>query len=312
DGKSKKLFQLKEPITDPYTLATGVQNETSKDTEELTFEILREIVIPEALSIAPYVDCFQFDAPRYSSVSVRPDYLAKVFEEIKAELDKPIALHVCGDTSRMFEELIKYDVDILSLDFTLAPRLIEAVSKKNFDQTLGVGVTKTEPRVESVREIRTLVEAVRKQAGEDRISFIHPACGQRNIPLGAAYGKNVNITLARNQVFYGDPEEEVATHSEGLNPTGLDPRGRFRILVDKDAGRIVVDFVDYNNRPKRRIVGDYADKIIHKMLSDEVLSEDRQGMLHLGYVARELGKAEAALHNDLDYRQDQPLLLQRG
>ena len=37
NGNSEKLLQLKEPITDPYTLATGVQNETSKDTKELTF-----------------------------------------------------------------------------------------------------------------------------------------------------------------------------------------------------------------------------------------------------------------------------------
>ena len=314
NGNPEKLLQLKEPITDPYTLATGVQNETSKDTKELTFEILREIVIPEAKSIAPYVDYYQFDAPRYSSISARPDYLAEIFEELRSELDKPIILHVCGDTSRIFEELVRFKADVLSLDFTLTPKLIEVAARKNYDQTLGVGVTKTEPRVESVKEIRTLVEEVCRKVGEDRISFVHPSCGQRNIPLSAAYQKDVNITLARDEIFYGDSKlkSEIATRSERMRPSAYDPQGKFKILVDKDLGQIVVSLVDYQNSPKRKIRGNYADKILHKVLSDGLLSGDERGMLHLGYVALELGKAETALHNGLDYRQDQPLLLQRG
>ncbi len=313
-GSGGKLLKAKEPITDPYTLATGVQNATNKDTRELTFEILREIVIPEAKSIAPYVGYFQFDAPRYSSVSARPDYLPKIYEELRAELDKPIILHVCGDTSGIFEELTGFDVDVLSLDFTLTPRLTEVASRKNYDQTLGVGLTKTEPRVESVDEVRGLIAEVCKGVGEDRVSFLHPACGQRNLPLSAAYEKDVNITLARDEYFYGSSptKVEVATHSERLRPSSYDPRGKFRILVDRGAGRIVLSLVDYQNVPKRRISGDYADKIIRKILADGLLEGDKLGMLHLGYVALELGKAETALHNGLDYRQDQPLLTPRG
>lgn len=312
-GKTHRLLQLKEPITDPYTLATSVQNKTSKDTKELTFEILRKVLIPEAKSIAPYVDYYQFDAPRYSSVSARPHYLAGIFEELKSELDKPILLHVCGDTSRIFEELVRFKVDVLSLDFTLTPKLIEVASKKNYDQSLGVGVTKTEPRVESVKEIRTLVEEVRKKIGEDRLSFVHPACGQRNLPLGAAYQKDVNITLARDEVFYGEPriKAEIASRSERLRPSAYDPHGRFKVLLDKDAGQIVVTLLDYQNLPKMKVNGNYADKILYRILSDGLLSADQRGMLHIGYVALELGKAETALHNGLDYRQDQPLLSKR-
>ena len=311
-GKKEKLLQLKEPITDPYTLATGVQNETGKDTKELTFEILREIVIPEAKSIEPYVDYFQFDAPRYSSVSARPEYLPDIYDELRGELHKPIVLHVCGDTSGIFDELTKFNVDVLSLDFTLTPRLIDAVSAGSYDQKLGVGVAKTEPRVEGVREISSLLESVRAKVGDDKILFVHPACGQRSLPLGAAYQKNVNITLARDEVFFGESElpTEIATSSERPMTTGYDPAGKFKILVDRDAGQIVVTLLDYENSPHRRIRGSFADSILHKIVSDGLLSGAKTGMLHLGYVATELGKAEVALHNGLEYRQDQPLVLQ--
>ncbi len=314
EGGTRKLLQLKEPITDPFTLATGVLNDTRKDTRELTFEILREIVIPEAKAIAPYVDYYQFDAPRYSAVSARPEYLREIYEEARAELDKPIVLHVCGDTSGIFEELVRFDVDVLSLDFTLTSKLTEVASKKNFDQTLGVGVAKTEPRVESVREISSVLQDVSRKVGEDRLSFVHPACGQRSLPLRAAYEKNVNITIARDDVFYGGSQvrEEGAARSERLKPSGYDPLGKFKILVDSGSGRIVATLVDYQNVPRRRFVGDYADRIVKTILSDGVLSEDERGSRHLAYIAIELAKAETALHNGLDYRQDQPLLLPKG
>ncbi len=314
DGRDLRLSLLKEPITDPYTLATGVQNDSRKDTKELTFEILREIVIPEAKSIAPYVEYFQFDAPRYSSASTLPGYLAAIYDELRAELDKPIVLHVCGDTSRIFDELTKLNVDVLSLDFTLTPKLIEAASKRSHEQSIGVGVTKTEPRVEGVQEISALLHQVCKRIGEDSISFIHPACGQRSLPVSSAYEKNVNIAIARDEVFLGESKlrPETATHTEKSRASDFDPRGRFRILVDRESGRIIVSFVDYHGTPKRTIVGNYADKIIHRILSDNLLALDSRGARHLGYLAIELGKAETALHNGVDYRQDQPLRLERG
>jgi methionine synthase II (cobalamin-independent) len=313
NGHKKKLLELKEPITDPYTLATGVSNDTSKDTRELTFEILKEIVLPEAKSIGQYVDYYQFDAPRYSSVSARPDYLKEIYQLLKSELDKPIVLHVCGDTSRIFQELTKFPVDVLSLDFTLTPKLIEETSKKNFDQGIGLGVTKTEPRVESAKEIANLIESATKKIGEGRIHFVHPACGQRNIPLTAAYAKNVNMTLARDEVFYGEDklQSEVVVRAEPLKPAGYDPRGKFKIFVDNGAGEIVVSLVDYDNVPKRRLKGNYSEKILNRIIEEGILSEDSRGRRHLGYVALELAKAETALHSRLAYKQDQPLFIEQ-
>jgi methionine synthase II (cobalamin-independent) len=313
NGKQERLLEFKEPITDPYTLATGVSNETSKDTRELTFEILNEIVLPEAKSLAPYVDYYQFDAPRYSSESTRPDYLREIYTRLRTELDKPIILHVCGDTSGIFAELTKFPVDVLSLDFTLTPKLVEEASRRSFEQKLGLGVVKTEPRVETVKEIRTIIETARKKLGDDKILFVHPACGQRNVPLGAAYAKNVNITLARDEVFYGEKEvkSEIATRAEPLKPSSYDPEGKFKIFVDNDAGQIVVSLVDYHNVPKRRIKGNYADKILQRIIEEGILSQDERGRRHLGYVGLELAKAETALHNGLPYKQDQPLVIER-
>src|SRR5207245_1512213 len=132
-------------------------------------------------------------------------------------------------------------------DFTYGDRLLEEVAMRNFDQSIGVGCVSTgNPMVESVKTIASLVQRAVSRIGEDRIRFVHPACGERNLPLDVAYQKNVNLTLARNEVFLGSP---TPASSISLGESDYDPNGYFLIQVDNQAQEIVVSFQSYNHVP---------------------------------------------------------------
>ena len=303
-----KYYGLKEPVTDPYTLARNCRMEGSPygDVKELTYAIAREIVRPELESIQDYVDYLQLDAP-YFSVEPFRDFINDLYEELLAGLNVPVVLHVCGDTFNVFKELTHLKVDVLSLDFTTGDRLVEEVALRNFDQKIGLGcVSTSNPIVESVRTISGIIQRANSKIGEERIIFVHPACGERGLSLDVAYQKNVNLTLARNQVYLGEAE---AAHSVTLEESEYDPNGYFLVQVDNQERLIVVSFNSYDNVPLVRLQSTSGEKLIAAIIDSKIIRDTEYGKRHLGYVGYEIGKAETALRNKLPYRQDRPLSL---
>ena len=303
-----RYYGFKEPVTDPYTLARNcrIQGSVYTDLRELTFAMAKEIVRPELESLQKHVDYLQLDAP-YFSFEPFKDYVGEVYEEMQSVISVPIVLHVCGDSFSIFRELTKLKIDIISLDFTYNDKLLDEVATRNFDQTIGVGCTRTgNPIVESVRTIANLIERVSKKIGEEKIQFVHPACGERNLPRDSAYQKNVNLGLARNEVFLGPPK---AARSVSLAESDYDPNGYFLIHVDPQVQQIVVSFNSYENTPKLRFQSANGEKLIAAIVESKIISNTEHGKRHLGYVGYEIGKAETALKNRVPYRQDKPLSL---
>ncbi|MGI0090396.1 MAG: DUF4346 domain-containing protein [Nitrososphaerales archaeon] len=301
-------YGFKEPLTDPYTLARNcrIQGSVYSDLKELTFAIAREIVRPELESIQGYVDYLQLDAP-YFSFEPFKDYIHEVYDELLSEIKVPVVLHVCGDSFSVFKELTKLNVDVISLDFTYSDKLLEEVAIRSFDQDIGLGCVSTgSPIIEPVKNIASLIQRVSSKAGEDRIRFVHPACGERNLPVDVAYQKNVNLTLARNEVFLGPPQ---AARSVSLSERDYDPNGYFLIQVDQQSQQIVASFNSYENVPKFRIQSASGEKLIAAIVDSKIISDTEHGKHHLGYVGYEIGKAETALKNKVPYKQDKPLSL---
>jgi 5-methyltetrahydropteroyltriglutamate--homocysteine methyltransferase len=301
-----KYYGFKEPITDPYTLARNCRlgKGDYSDLRELTFAIAREIVKPELESIQYLVDFLQIDAP-YFSVEPFKDYIHELYEEMLDGIRVPVVLHVCGDTFSVFKELTKLNVDVISLDFTFSDKLLDEVSRRNFDQQIGLGCVNTgSPIVEPVKTISSLIQRASTTIGESRIRFVHPACGERNLPLDVAYQKNINLTLARNEVFLGPPQ---AARSVNLSEQDYDPNGYFLIQVDPQNQQIVVCFNSYDNVPKFRVQSSNGEKLIATIVDHKIISDTEHGKRHLGYVGYEIGKAETALKNRVPYRQDKPL-----
>ncbi len=301
-----KYYGFKEPVTDPYTLARNCRLKGSpySDLRELTFAIAREIIRPELESLQNLVDYLQLDAP-YFSVDPFKEYVHELYAELLNGLTKPIVLHVCGDTFSVFKELIRLPVDVISLDFTFSDKLLAEVAHRNFDQQIGVGCVNTgSPIVEPVKTIAGLIQRTSDAVGRSRIRFVHPACGERNLPLDVAYQKNINLTLARNEVFLGAPE---SARSVNLSEEEYDPNGYFLIQVDPQNQQIVVSFNSYDNVPKFRVQSSSGEKLIASIVDHKIISDTEHGKRHLGYVGYEIGKAETALKNRVPYRQDKPL-----
>ena len=178
---------------------------------------------------------------------------------------------------------------------------------REYDQEIGLGCVSTgSPVVESAKSIAGLIDRASKKMGEENIRFVHPACGERNLPLDTAYQKNINLTLARNEVFLGMPQ---AARSVNLSESEYDPNGYFLIQVDPQSQQIVVSFNSYDNIPKFRVQSTSGEKLIGAIIDSKIISDTEPGKRHLGYVGFEIGKAETALKLKVPYRQDKPLSL---
>jgi len=288
-------LSLKEPITDAYTLARFAKISTGhyKDTRELARDLNRKVVIPELedLQTSGAVDMVQLDSPNIASESATPEYVRGLYEEVASASKLPIALHACGDTTRLFRFLTSLRVDALLLDFYHYPRLLEEASRRNFDQSIGVGVTDAQsPRIEGVDEIASLIRRVTKALGEQRVGWVHPHCGQRSLHRLTAFEKNANMTMARDDVFFGEAEEP-RTHRPSRERAKV--MKRVLIGVKKETGEIVVTFYGRQGQVARRYRSKFADSLLQAVQDNsESLGLSKTQLAHL---ILELGRAAASL-----------------
>ena len=289
-----KHISLKEPVTDAYTLArfAKVATGTYRDTRDLARDINKKVVIPEIEEIlSGGADAVQLDSPNLAAESTVPSYVPELYEEAAQAAKVPLAMHACGDTTRIFRFLTKLKVRALELDFYHHPRLLEEVARKGFDQEIGLGVLDGQVlRVESVDEISALMERARKAIGEDRLGYVHPHCGQRSIDRDTAFRKNANITMARDDVFFG---EAVEPEGAGLKGGGADAKGYFLVTVNRESSELVATFYTYRHRVAKRYRSRSAERLMQAL--DAEADELGVSRRHLAYLALELGRAEASL-----------------
>ncbi|MBU0762236.1 MAG: methionine synthase [Candidatus Altiarchaeota archaeon] len=192
-----KNVKLKGIITGPYTMAKGSEDRHYGSLEKLSLAYARGLA-SEAEKLSKIVDYIQVDEP-FFSVDY-PDYGRELIEKVFANVDVPKMLHVCGDVSKIFPQLIEYKVDYLEHEFAANPSLWETVSQHSFKQRLGVGVVRSDlNKVESVEEIVGRMCKAFEVVGSEHIIF-NPDCGLRNLDPEVAFGKLKNMVSARNRV----------------------------------------------------------------------------------------------------------------
>lgn len=121
-----------------------------------------------------------------------------------------IALHVCGNLKRSFQEIVKIEgVDILSLAFKDNPSNFDNVERKaleDYGKKLGAGcVSSMENRAENKEGIKELLRKVITTYDPENLAWVHPDCGLRALDRDVAVEKLKEMVKAVREV-----EVEVA------------------------------------------------------------------------------------------------------
>lgn len=88
-----------------------------------------------------------------------------------------------------------------------------------------------------------------------------------------------------------------------------DPKGYFIILTNRERKKIIVEHYE-NGKINKKISGNNAKEICDTVARLNLIGNFEQTKEHSMYLARELQKAEFALKNNLDYKQDSKLKIE--
>jgi 5-methyltetrahydropteroyltriglutamate--homocysteine methyltransferase len=191
--------ELKGIITGPYTMAKGSENRHYRSVEDLAFAYADGLA-KEAAALDAVVDYVQVDEPFFSVEY--PEYGRRLLEKVFSGVSKPRMLHVCGDVSSIFERLVDYKVDCLEHEFAANPGLWETVTDVDFEQTLGVGVVRSDiNKAETAEEIKARIEVALANREPNKLMF-NPDCGLRNLDPMVAKTKLKNMVKARDKAGY--------------------------------------------------------------------------------------------------------------
>lgn len=187
---------IKGIITGPVTMAFSSQIETVEykgfRDEKLYMDIstaLRSIAKEFEREGASWL---QIDEP-FFSVGAPMELAHKAIEHIAAGLSIPVALHVCGDVTKVFKKLLDFKgVKVLSHAFmghTNNLRVLDKELLESHDKILGLGCIDTQhKKVETPEEVCNLVKEAVQAVGWDRLVF-HPDCGLKALGRDSAFGK---------------------------------------------------------------------------------------------------------------------------
>ena len=144
----------------------------------------------------------QIDEP-YLSVGAPMAIAREAIESIATSLKVPVALHVCGKVTAIFEQLVDWrGIKLLSHAFMGEDNsaLLNSEKFQASDKMLGLGCidTKTD-RVEEVNKIEKLIRSALDRMPPYKL-VLHPDCGMRLLPRDSAFSKMENMVKAARRI----------------------------------------------------------------------------------------------------------------
>ena len=139
----------------------------------------------------------QVDEPYLSTGVANIENARKAINIIRQNLKVPLAIHVCGDVTEVFHELLRFPVDIIDCEFagiTKNLNVLETLDIKGKYLGFGCVNTKTE-KVESPETIFKLIKNGIELVGDEKM-IIDPDCGMRMLSEQAAFQKLKNMKEA--------------------------------------------------------------------------------------------------------------------
>ena len=298
-------YEIKEPITDAYTLARFAKISTGsyRDTRELAKDINRKDRHPG--DRGPPEQRRRLLAPAGLPRPGRGVLHARLLP--RALRGDSLRGEAAGRPSRVrgrVEDIPGPDEDEGPHDIAGLLSLPAALRRGQPSQLRPADRTRMHGQPEPPRRVRRgdgEDDRVRRaRLGEDRIQFVHPHCGQRNLNREVAYGKNVTLTLARDDDILRAPRGglALAPRVQGLRPArilpGLDTQG--------EQGDTRRPTTPTSTLPSRALRSRSAERIFQSL--NEEADDLGIGRRHLAYLTLELGRAEASLQSGMtNYRQ---------
>jgi 5-methyltetrahydropteroyltriglutamate--homocysteine methyltransferase len=202
---------IKPVLTGPYTLAKfSLAEDSDMDALEARAQAYAEALRAEVEAlINAGADFIQIDEPAIPKYPEDFDILRAALLNVceakqkAAEVAKKIhlALHVYfHDCTSLYEKLVHLPVDVLGVDFTYNPKLVDVVAAAGSPIPLAFGLvdarnTKLENPAEVARRIEKLLPKI---AGG--VAFLGPSAGLEYLPRDRAYAKLELLSKIRAEV----------------------------------------------------------------------------------------------------------------
>jgi 5-methyltetrahydropteroyltriglutamate--homocysteine methyltransferase len=180
-------------ITGPSTLALSslIEGFYSKDNKEeiivdLSWALKKEAEYLEKAGAA----VIQIDEPYLSTGIADLKIARKALEAITRNLQVPVAMHVCGDITNIWDELLKFKINIIDCEFAGQRnnlQLLENTDLKGKKLGLGCIDSKTD-EIESREQVSLIIKNGIENLGKDNI-MADPDCGMRFRSREAAFSK---------------------------------------------------------------------------------------------------------------------------
>jgi 5-methyltetrahydropteroyltriglutamate--homocysteine methyltransferase len=220
-GKAGKL-SIKPVLTGPYTLAKFSLGEQPANGSSGPFAALEEraqayseILALELAALAQLgAELIQVDEP--AAIKYPNDWaifeaalapLVKVRDKIaksgrKLELALYVYFHDCAP---FYEKLVALPVDIVGLDFTYDPKLVDMIAAMGSPKTLGLGLvdgrnTRLEDPAHIARQIERMLPKIKNQR-----AFLGTSSGLEYLPRDRAFAKLELLSKVRAALTGGRP-----------------------------------------------------------------------------------------------------------
>ena len=208
--RAGKLF-IKPVLTGPYTLAKLSLSETpAMDSLEARAQAYAEALAAEFRALVDAgAELVQIDEPAiikypedWNTFRSALDPILRARDEVKkAGKRAQIALYVYfHDPAALYDKLAQLPVDVLGLDFTYNPALVDVVTAAGSPIPLSLGLvdgrnTKLESPADVARQIEKLLPKIAGQR-----AYLGPSCGLEYLPRDRAYAKLELLSKVRAQV----------------------------------------------------------------------------------------------------------------
>jgi 5-methyltetrahydropteroyltriglutamate--homocysteine methyltransferase len=192
---------VKPVLTGPFTLARlSVNNAYSSEVRLM--EAMGHLIAQEvAALVRSGASVIQIDEPAILQNPQNMSLFRDLLEEIAdSKGDARLALYTYfGDAAPVYNQLQRFKVDILGLDFTYSPGLQETIISSGTEKELGLGIIDgRNTKMETEEEVFPFLEAFSSLSRVDTC-YLNPSCGLEYLPRVKAVNKLKNMVRLRDK-----------------------------------------------------------------------------------------------------------------